>query len=162
MWLRSQLRRHYFGQIKLVRNNITADFCGCLREKNTHLERLDDHDYRQMRYTVEGNLFIKLYFNWPCYITQEVQYGFLVRWNRELTLKCKLKCYVKLMKDPLDASPSKGNQGTTRGKEKILLNSVGIEPTTSGLDLPLLCRLSYEVGQRKSGTIRWWIAAKRK
>ena len=27
------------------------------------------------------------------------------------------------------------------------------EPTTSGLDLPLLCRLSYEVGQRKSGTI---------
>ena len=28
-----------------------------------------------------------------------------------------------------------------------------IEPTTSGLDLPLLCRLSYEVGQRKSGTI---------
>ena len=58
------------------------------------------------------------------------------------------------MKDPLDASPSKGNQGTTRGKEKILLNSVGIEPTTSGLDLPLLCRLNYEVGQRKSGTIK--------
>ena len=52
------------------------------------------------------------------------------------------------MKDPLGVSPSKGNQGTTRGKEKILLTSVGIEPTTSGLDLPLLCRLSYEVGQR--------------
>ena len=32
---------------------------------------------------------------------------------------------------------------------------MGIEPTTSGLDLPLLCRLSYEVGQRKSGTI--WV-----
>ena len=30
---------------------------------------------------------------------------------------------------------------------------MGIEPTTSGLDLPLLCRLSYEAGQRKSGTI---------
>ena len=30
---------------------------------------------------------------------------------------------------------------------------MGIETTTSGLDLPLLCRLSYEVGQRKSGTI---------
>ena len=30
---------------------------------------------------------------------------------------------------------------------------MGIEPTTSGLDLPLLCRLSYEVGQRESGTI---------
>ena len=58
------------------------------------------------------------------------------------------------MKDPPGVSPSKGNQGTTRGKEKILLTSVGIEPTTSGLDLPLLCRLNYEVGQRESGTIR--------
>ena len=57
------------------------------------------------------------------------------------------------MNNPLGVSPSKGNQGTTRGKEKNLLTSVGIEPTTSGLDLPLLCRLSYEVGQRKSGTI---------
>ena len=57
------------------------------------------------------------------------------------------------MKNPLGVSPSKGNQGTTRGKENILLTSVGTEPTTSGLDLPLLCRLSYEVGQRKSGTI---------
>ena len=55
--------------------------------------------------------------------------------NRELTLKCKLKCYVKPMKDPLGVSPSTGNQGTTRGKEKTLLTSVGIEPTTSGLDL---------------------------
>ena len=34
------------------------------------------------------------------------------------------------------------------------MTSVGIEPTTSGLDLPLLCRLIYEVGQRKSGTIK--------
>ena len=51
------------------------------------------------------------------------------------------------MKDPPGVSPSKGNQGTTRGKEKIPLTSVGIEPTTSVLDLPLLCRLSYEVGQ---------------
>ena len=71
--------------------------------------------------------------------------------KRELTLLCKLKCYEKPMKDPLGVSPSKGNQGTTRGKEKFLL---GIEPTTSGLDLPLLCRLGYEVGQRKSGTIK--------
>ena len=58
------------------------------------------------------------------------------------------------MKNPLGVSPSKGNQGTTRGKEKILLTSVGIEPTTSGLDLLLLCRLSYEVGQRESGMIK--------
>ena len=34
------------------------------------------------------------------------------------------------MKDPPGVIPSKGNQGTTRGKEKILLTSVGIEPTT--------------------------------
>ena len=33
------------------------------------------------------------------------------------------------MKDPLGVSPSKGNQGTTRGIEKIILTSVGIEPT---------------------------------
>ena len=39
-------------------------------------------------------------------------------------------------------------------KKKYFSFSVGIEPTTSGLDLPLLCRLSYEVGQRKSGTIK--------
>ena len=60
---------------------------------------------------------------------------------------------MKPMKDPLGVSLSKGNQGTTRSKERILLTSVGIEPTTSELDLPLLCRLSYEVGQRKSRTI---------
>ena len=39
------------------------------------------------------------------------------QWNRELTLRCKLKCYVKTVKDPVGASPSKGNQGTTRGNE---------------------------------------------
>ena len=69
------------------------------------------------------------------------------------SLKCKLKCYKNPIKDPLGVSPSKGNQRTTRGKEKIILTSVGVEPTTAGLDLPLLCRLNYEVGQRKSGTI---------
>ena len=57
------------------------------------------------------------------------------------------------MKDPLGRSPIKGNQGTTRGKEKILLTSVGIEPKTSGLDLPLLCLLSYEVRQKVGGDI---------
>ena len=73
--------------------------------------------------------------------------------TRELTLKCKFKCYFKPMNNPLGVSPSKGKQGTTRGKEKIFLTSVGIEPTTYGLDLPSLCRLSYKVAQRKSGTI---------
>ena len=38
-------------------------------------------------------------------------------------------------------------------KPTNLLTSVGIEPTTSGLDVPSLCRLSYKVAQRKSGTI---------
>ena len=56
------------------------------------------------------------------------------------------------MNNPLGVSPSKGKQGTTRGKEKIFI-SVGIEPMTAELDLPSLCRLSYKVAQRKSGTI---------
>ena len=34
------------------------------------------------------------------------------------------------MNNPLGVSPSKGNQGTTRGKEKTLLTSVGIKPMT--------------------------------
>ena len=51
------------------------------------------------------------------------------------------------MKNPLGVSPSKGYQGSARGKENILMTLVGIEPMTSGLDLPLLCLLSYKVGQ---------------
>ena len=58
------------------------------------------------------------------------------------------------MNNPLGVSPSKGNLGTTRGNEKNISTSVGIEPTPSALVLPLLCRLSYEVGPRKSGTIK--------
>ena len=42
------------------------------------------------------------------------------------------------MNNPLGVSPSNRNQGTTRGKEKNLLASVGIKPTTSVLDLPSL------------------------
>ena len=61
---------------------------------------------------------------------------------------------MKPMKDPLGVSPRKGNQGTSRGKEKIILTSVRIEPTTSGLDLPLLCRLSYDVGHGLGGESR--------
>ena len=60
------------------------------------------------------------------------------------------------MKNPLGVIPSKGNQGTTSGiTNGILLTSVGIEPTTSGLDLPLLCRVSYEVRQKVGDDIRW-------
>ena len=57
-------------------------------------------------------------------------------WNKELTLKCKLKCYVKPMKDPLGVSPSKGNQATKRGKEKILLTSVGIRAWWESIPRP--------------------------
>ena len=57
------------------------------------------------------------------------------------------------MNNLLGVSPCKGKQGTTASQRKNLLTSVGIEPTTSGLDLPSLCRLSYKVAQRKSGTI---------
>ena len=38
---------------------------------------------------------------------------------------------IKPRNNPLGFSLSKGNQGTTRSKEKIFLTSVGIEPTTS-------------------------------
>ena len=47
------------------------------------------------------------------------------------------------MENPLGVCLSKGYQGTTRGKAKILMTSVGIEPTTSGLDLPLLSLVTW-------------------
>ena len=58
------------------------------------------------------------------------------------------------MNDPLGIALVKGIREPHEVKKKIL-TSVRIEPMTSGLDLPLLCRLSHEVGQRKSGTI--WV-----
>ena len=57
------------------------------------------------------------------------------------------------MNNPLGVSPSKGKTGNHTRQRKNLLTSVGIEPTTSGIDLSSLCRLSYKVAQRKSGTI---------
>ena len=75
------------------------------------------------------------------------------------------------MKDPMGVSPGKGNQGQrknyfdlggNRTHDLRIRTTVTLptelrgrtEKTTSGLDLLLLCRLSYEVGQRKSGTIK--------
>ena len=40
-------------------------------------------------------------------------------WNRQLTLKCKFKCYVKPMKDPLGVSPSKGITVPHEVKKKL-------------------------------------------
>ena len=57
------------------------------------------------------------------------------------------------MNNLLGLAPANGNREPREAKKKIILTSVGIEPTTSGLDLPLLCQLSYKVTQRKSGTI---------
>ena len=51
------------------------------------------------------------------------------------------------MKDPLGVSPSKGNQGTTPGKEKILLTSVGIE--THDLRISSTVTLLTELWGRK-------------
>ena len=41
--------------------------------------------------------------------------------TRELTLKCKLKCYFKPMNNPLGVSPSKGKQGTSATRHNIHL-----------------------------------------
>ena len=43
--------------------------------------------------------------------------------TRELTLKCKLKCYFKPMNNPLGVSPSKGKQGTTRIRSTVTLSA---------------------------------------
>ena len=43
--------------------------------------------------------------------------------NRELTLKSKLKCYVKPMKDPRGVSPSRGNQSSIPTEVKRIFNS---------------------------------------
>ena len=53
------------------------------------------------------------------------------------------------MSNPLGVSPSKGKQGTTWGKEKIFWPRWELKPRPSGLDLLLLCQLSYKVAQRK-------------
>ena len=57
-----------------------------------------------------------------------------------------LKCFKKPQMNVVPRSTGNTNSGTRE------LTSVGIEPTTYGLDLPSLCRLSYKVAQR-AGTI---------
>ena len=63
--------------------------------------------------------------------------------EQKINSEVSIKVLLKPMNNPLGVSPGKRKQGTTRGKEKNLLTSVGIEPTTSGLDLPSLCIHSY-------------------
>ena len=66
--------------------------------------------------------------------------------EQRINSEVQIKAQNETHENPLGVIPSNGKQGTTRGKEKILMTSVGIEATTSGIDPPLLCRLSYEVG----------------
>ena len=56
--------------------------------------------------------------------------------TRELNLKCKLKCYFKPMNNPLGVSPSKGKQGTTRGKVTLLNWQVKVQ---GSVQPPVLC-----------------------
>ena len=61
------------------------------------------------------------------------------------------------MNDPLGVSPSKGNQGTTRGKEKTLLTSVGIEPTTSNFFSIIADEYTYINNQEQlTICLRWF------
>ena len=62
---------------------------------------------------------------------------------------------MKAIKDPLGVSPTKGNQGTTRGKEKILFSDhSGNRTHKLRIRSTVTLRTEYEVGQRKSGTIK--------
>ena len=51
------------------------------------------------------------------------------------------------MNNPLGVSPSKGKQGTTRGKEKIF-DLGGNRTHDLRISLQSLCRLSYKVAQK--------------
>ena len=59
------------------------------------------------------------------------------------------------MNNPLGVSPSKGNRGTTRGKEKIPRPRRGIKPTTSGLDLPCSADRATRPDRESRGRFRW-------
>ena len=73
------------------------------------------------------------------------------------------------MKNPLGVSPSKGYQGTTRGKEKIILTSVGIEPSQVKSTYDLRIRSTVALPTKLRGRtekfgddFKWRIAAKGK
>ena len=57
---------------------------------------------------------------------------------------CRKKAILPIhqIRPPLGITPLKEIWGSSQVKEN--LTSVGFEPTTSGLDLPMLYRLSYE------------------
>ena len=57
--------------------------------------------------------------------------------------KSNMQIYCQYTKSPLGITPLKEIWESPRIKENLTL--VGFEPTTSGLDLPMLYQLSYEV-----------------
>ena len=65
--------------------------------------------------------------------------------------------YCRYTKSPLGITPLKEIWESSRVKEN--LTSVGFEPTTSGLDLPMLYRLSHEAsagaGRGNLGSESW-------
>ena len=69
--------------------------------------------------------------------------------EQRLNSEVKIKVLNEPMNNPLGVSPGKENHEI----RKKPLNSLGIEPKNSRLNLPLLFRLSYGVGQTRSGTI---------
>ena len=101
--------------------------------------------YRQLRRLLQTHLgtYVNLWMMWRVALGTQIV-------EQRINSEVKIIVLIKPMNNPLGVSPSKGKQGP---HEARLLTSVGIEPTTSGLVLPLLCRLSYKVAQRKSGTI---------
>ena len=48
--------------------------------------------------------------------------------EQRINSEVSIKVLIEPMYNPLGISPSKGKQGTTRGKEKNILTSVGITP----------------------------------
>ena len=88
-------------------------------------------------------------------------------WNRELTLKCKLKYYVKPMKDPPGVSPSKGIYGTTRTHDLRIRSTVTLPTEQRGRTEKVGDDLGSESRHRESkGTyeccaaqpyeLKWW------
>ena len=62
---------------------------------------------------------------------------------------CREKAILRYTKSPMYISPLTEIWESPRAKEN--LTSAGFEPTTSGLHLPMLYRLSYD----EAGTMLW-------
>ena len=66
------------------------------------------------------------------------------------------------MNNPLGVSPSKGNQGTTRGKENIFWPRWESNPRPPDLIYRYSADWATRSDRESRGRFRWWIAAMRK